>query len=70
MKYFAPGSPGAQINASVQPENGEPVVLKHYPNSFKATELKALLDERGIRKLTLIGAMSHMCIDATGRADC
>lgn len=66
--FFAPGSIGAQINERVLPENGEPVVLKHHPNAFRDTELKTLLDEQGIRKLTVLGAMSHVCIDATVRA--
>lgn len=66
--FFAPGSVGAQINECVLPKNGEPVVLKHHPNAFRDTELKMLLDRRGIRKLTVLGAMSHVCIDATVRA--
>lgn len=66
--FFAPGSHGAQINACVLPEKGEPVVLKHHPNAFRDTELKTLLEERDIRKLTVLGAMSHVCIDATVRA--
>ncbi|MFT9015125.1 MAG: cysteine hydrolase family protein, partial [Acetobacter sp.] len=66
--FFAPGSIGAQINELVLPENGEPVVLKHHPNALRNTELKTLLDGRGIRKLTILGVMSHVCIDATVRA--
>ncbi|MNJ65193.1 Streptothricin hydrolase [compost metagenome] len=37
-------------------------------NSFLNTELKALLDEHGIKEVTVIGSMSHMCIDAFTRA--
>ncbi|ATU72271.1 cysteine hydrolase [Gluconacetobacter entanii] len=66
--FFAPGSYGAQINELVLPKEGEPVVLKHHPNAFRDTNLKTLLDEREIRKLTILGAMSHVCIDATVRA--
>ncbi|MNE78869.1 Streptothricin hydrolase [compost metagenome] len=47
---------------------GEPVVLKNYPNSFRDTNLKALLEEGGVEEVVLVGAMSHMCIDATSRA--
>ncbi len=43
-------------------------MLKHYPNAFRDTELKTLLDRQGIRTLTILGAMSHVCIDATVRA--
>ena len=42
--------------------------MKHYPNSFRETELKAMLDERGVEEVVIVGAMSHMCIDATSRA--
>ncbi|MFS3137344.1 cysteine hydrolase family protein [Gluconacetobacter sacchari] len=66
--FFAPGSDGAQINAAVAPREGETVVLKHHPNAFRDTPLKARLDEKGIRTLTVVGAMSHICIDATVRA--
>lgn len=66
--FFTPGTPGVEINAVVQPQGGEPVVLKHFPNSFRETELKALLDERGVEEVVIVGAMSHMCIDATSRA--
>ncbi|MCE0744697.1 cysteine hydrolase [Acetobacter sicerae] len=66
--FFAPGSHGAQINELVLPNDGEPVVLKHHPNAFRDTNLRTLLDGQGIRKLTILGAMSHVCIDATVRA--
>ncbi|BBI60848.1 hypothetical protein HSBAA_21540 [Vreelandella sulfidaeris] len=42
--------------------------MKHFPNSFRETGLKALLDEQSIEEVVIIGAMSHMCIDATSRA--
>ncbi|WP_315982545.1 isochorismatase family protein [Aliamphritea spongicola] len=50
------------------PLAGEPVVLKQQINSFRDTELKQLLDEQGIEHLVIVGAMSHMCIDAGARA--
>ncbi|WP_138471161.1 cysteine hydrolase family protein [Poseidonocella sp. HB161398] len=65
---FAPGSKGAEIHATVAPANDEPVVTKHFPNSFRDTGLKELLDEAGIAEVVVIGAMSHMCVDATVRA--
>lgn len=65
---FAPGSDGAKIHASVAPADGEPVVVKNFPNSFRDTELKNLLDGHGVNEVVVIGAMSHMCVDATTRA--
>ena len=65
---FPPGTPNAQIHASVAPAEGEAVIVKHFPNAFRETPLKALLDELGVRELVIVGAMSHMCIDAGARA--
>ncbi len=47
---------------------GEAVILKHHPNSFRETGLLALLQDNRIRNVTICGAMSQMCIDATARA--
>ena len=66
--FFLPGTPGAQIHPLVQPRVGETVVLKHYPNSFRDTGLKAQLDSLGIKRLVVAGMMTLMCVDATVRA--
>lgn len=65
---FEPGTDAVQIVSLVAPAEGEPVVVKNYPNSFRDTELKQLLDAEGIEHLVVIGAMSHMCVEATTRA--
>ncbi|VXC74697.1 Uncharacterized isochorismatase family protein YddQ [Pseudomonas sp. 8Z] len=66
--FFAPGSPGAQLHTSVQPQTDEAVLLKHKVNAFLGTDLKARLDANGIEQVILVGAMSHMCIAAAARA--
>lgn len=66
--FFVPGSDGAEINPVVAPVAGEAVITKNFPNSFRDTGLKALLDEKGITEVVVVGAMSHMCVDATVRA--
>ena len=66
--FFAPGSEGAQIHPKVRGLAVEPVVLKHHVNSFRETDLKALLDRHGVEEVVLCGAMSHMCVDAGARA--
>src|SRR5262245_31674950 len=43
--FFAPGSEGAEIHPGVRNVEGEPVVLKHHVNSFRETDLKAILDK-------------------------
>lgn len=65
---FTPGTENVEIIPEVQPQEQEPVIVKHYPNSFRETGLQALLEEQGITDLVIIGAMSHICIDATARA--
>lgn len=65
---FVPGSDGVEINEAVTPGEGEPVITKNFPNAFRETGLKALLDEKGIEEVVAVGAMSHMCVDATVRA--
>jgi len=66
--FFAPGSEAVQIHPTVAPAEGEPVVVKNHPNAFLKTGLKQILDAQGAEELTIVGAMSHMCIDATTRA--
>ncbi|MFV2093680.1 MAG: cysteine hydrolase family protein [Hyphomicrobiales bacterium] len=66
--FFRPGTEGAQIHQFVAPLESELVILKHRPNSFQGTSLRDELEKRGVGQVTICGAMSHMCIDATARA--
>jgi nicotinamidase-related amidase len=66
--FFVPDTPGIAIHSSVQPVLGEPVVVKHYPNSFRDTELLESFKTENISSLLICGMMSHMCVDATVRA--
>jgi nicotinamidase-related amidase len=66
--FFRPDTPGVEIHQSVQPIPGEPVICKHFPNAFRDTGLLAALQAAGVEELVIVGAMSHMCIDATTRA--
>ncbi|NVJ53885.1 MAG: cysteine hydrolase [Campylobacteraceae bacterium] len=66
--FFQIGSVGGQIHKSVEPLNDELVIVKNFPNSFLKTQLKEVLEERDIDSLIIVGAMTHMCVDATLRA--
>ena len=68
--FFLPDTEGSLIHRSVEPLEGEPVVIKHFPNSFRETTLLGLLRERGISELVVAGMMTHMCVDTTVRAAC
>ena len=65
---FTPGSRGVDIHSSVAPADSEPVIVKNFPNSFRDTGLQAILDDHGVDDVVIVGAMSHMCVDATTRA--
>ncbi len=65
---FRRASPGASLYTSIRPLPGEAVVRKHYPNSFRDTNLLELLEADGVSRLVICGMMTHMCIDATTRA--
>lgn len=66
--FFLPDSDGAKIHSTVTPIAGEPVILKHQINSFRDTDLHRILVDLNVEKLIIVGAMSHMCIDAVTRA--
>ncbi|MDF0729293.1 cysteine hydrolase family protein [Pseudomonas entomophila] len=66
--FFRPGSEGARLHPSVINQGEEPVVLKHYINSFRDTGLKEVLDSHGIDEVVVVGNMSHMCVDGITRA--
>ncbi|WP_330114242.1 cysteine hydrolase family protein [Pseudomonas sp. JS3066] len=66
--FFRPGSEGAQIHQKVINTPDEHVVLKNFINSFRDTDLKAVLDRNGVEKVTIVGNMSHMCVDGITRA--
>ncbi|MGU3437875.1 cysteine hydrolase family protein [Actinomycetes bacterium M1A6_2h] len=66
--FMRPGTPGIEINDAVAPTDGEPVVQKNYPNSFRDTGLHEKLQSLGVDSLVVVGMMSSMCVDATVRA--
>ena len=66
--FFLPDTAGADIHALVRPAEGEGLVVKHFPNSFRETTLLADLRAHGATKLLVAGMMTHMCVDTTVRA--
>jgi nicotinamidase-related amidase len=66
--FFLPGTDGTDIHDSVAHFVGEPLVIKHYPNSFRETNLLDLLKGWGVERAIITGMMTHMCVDATARA--
>ena len=66
--FFLPETEGAKIHSSILPLEGEVVVTKHYPNSFRETPLLDHLKALDVERLVITGMMTHMCVDATTRA--
>ncbi|MEU8435715.1 cysteine hydrolase family protein [Streptomyces sp. NPDC029216] len=60
------------LSDEVAPADGEPVVVKQFPNAFHATELEKTLEGLGFgagsgKDLVLAGFMTHMCITFTAQ---
>ncbi len=66
--FFIKGDSGSDIHDSVAHFEHEPIVYKHYPNSFRETNLLEMLKEWGVERVVICGMMTHMCVDATARA--
>ena len=66
--FFIPQTKGSDIHSNVKPTPEEKVIIKHYPNGFRETELFEYLKSKNINDLVICGMMTHMCVDATVRA--
>ena len=66
--FFVSDTHGAEIHENVKPAGGEKVFVKHFPNSFRETNLNDYLRSLGVEELVVCGMMTHMCVDATVRA--
>jgi nicotinamidase-related amidase len=66
--FFVKGDSGSDIHDAVAHFEGEPIVYKHYPNSFRETNLLDLLKGWEVERVVITGMMTHMCVDATARA--
>ncbi len=66
--FFLPGTEGAEIHRKVAPLGNESLTQKNFPNAFRDTDLAERIRKDGVDTLTICGAMSHMCIDASTRA--
>ena len=66
--HFLPCTKGVEIHPDVKPLKNEILVKKHYPNSFKDTNLVTHLQKNKVTHLVIVGMMTHMCVEATVRA--
>jgi len=66
--FFIPNTVGIEFHENVNPIKNETIIQKHYPNSFRDTNLDKICKEKEIDCLVIVGMMTHMCIDTTIRA--
>ncbi len=66
--YLLPCTKGADFYQAVAPVKGEAIIKKHYPNSFKDTQLLNHLIKNQINHLLICGMITHLTVDATVRA--
>lgn len=68
LNFFLPDTEGVKIHETVTPGDGESVIEKHFPNSFRESALLGELKKADVDRIVVCGAMSHMCVEATTRA--
>ncbi|WP_347219777.1 cysteine hydrolase family protein [Chryseobacterium sp.] len=66
--FFLPGTSGAEIHSLVSPSVGEKIIEKHFPNSFRDTDLLKYLQSEKIKNLVITGMMTDVCVESTTRA--
>ncbi len=62
---LTPGSPEWELVPELGRVGNEPLVAKTYGDAFEATDLEAVLGERGVGRLLVTGAQTDACIRST-----
>ncbi len=66
-KICIPGTWGAEIIKELEPEDGEPIVIKHRFDAFLNTDLDLIFRARGIKNIVMVGTQTNICVDSTAR---
>ena len=64
---FVAGTPSWELHDSVVSRPHVAVVDKQLPGSFTGTNLLALLEDKQVDQVVIVGYMTHMCVDTTAR---
>lgn len=64
---FGVNDPELRLMDFMQRRDSEPLVVKNTRNAFTSTDLQSRLDERGIRRVAVIGISTEQCCETTTR---
>jgi len=64
-EQLARGSDDWRIVPELTPGDAEPLIEKHYGDSFEGTALEAVLSGLGVGRLVVVGAQTDACIRST-----
>jgi nicotinamidase-related amidase len=64
---FETTSPFFKLMDFLEPQPGEPVIVKNTRNAFTSTNLQELLRERGVERLVVTGIQTEQCCETTTR---
>jgi nicotinamidase-related amidase len=64
-EQLARGSDAWRIVPELSPDDAEPLVEKHYGDSFEDTVLETVLSGLGIGRLVVVGAQTDACVRST-----
>ncbi|NJO05763.1 MAG: cysteine hydrolase [Chloroflexaceae bacterium] len=62
-----PDRPGHAFKPEAQPRAGEPIIQKQVNSAFIGTDLEAMLRQRGIDTLVMVGLTTNHCVSTTAR---
>lgn len=64
---FSQSSKSWRLHHSVEPQTGENVIVKNYPNAFRLSWLNTILQSSNVTEVVIVGAQTQLCIDSTAR---
>jgi nicotinamidase-related amidase len=64
-EQLARGSEAWRIVSELAPDEVEPLVEKHYGDSFEDTDLETVLSGLGVGRLVVVGAQTDECVRST-----
>jgi len=65
---FHSDAPGVAVQPFAQPNEDEPVIVKHVSSAFAASTLENDLRAEGIERVVLCGATANHCVESATRA--